>query len=310
MANTSKFVGVSCDRSKAEGKPYMSRKECDTCVQQPNHPCPFHGKQLLHMWGDTDNEPSGKAFSPTRILGCDRRKYFYAHAETHEQILDPYFAYPMQRGHFVHGYYERLPKAPGVLREYTEIRFQHTVDTKYGPQLFQGKPDLIEVLSDADDIMTVKVTDWKSTKTIGHDFLEVKPDHGHQVNMYAWLLFKELPIYLNRPNLIVVVDTLEVVYVDMGKTRRFTSQCSLVDRGKLLTPRREKNHEPIHLEQMNLGNMARLEKWIVAHIESTMEAQTVMAPPLEGDDAKICDYCSFKVICAELAQKERQNAAS
>lgn len=305
-----KFVGVSCDRSKAEGVPYMFRKECDECVQQPNHPCPFHGKQLLHMWGDTDNEPSGDAYSPTRILGCERKKFFAAHAETHEQILDPYYAYPMQRGHFVHGYYEKLPMAPGTIKEYTEIRFQHTVNTKYGPKLFQGKPDLIEVLSDKNDIMHVKLVDWKSTKTIGHDFLSVKEDHGHQVNMYAWLLFHELPVYLGRPNLVVVVDELAVIYVDMGKTRRFTSKCALTDRGKILTPRREKNYEPIQLAQMHLGSMEKLGEWIKAHIESTIDAQTVMAPPLEGDDAKICDYCSFKVICAELAQKERQNATS
>lgn len=81
------YAGVKCERSEQLGKPYVSRQECDECVQDPAHPCPFNVKTLKTMWGDEDNEPPALSLSPTRVLGCLRAKYF--ERADYQKVLNP-----------------------------------------------------------------------------------------------------------------------------------------------------------------------------------------------------------------------------
>lgn len=297
----SQFIGVTCDAAKAQKKKYLTREECDLCVQRPDHECPFNGKIMRMMWGDSDHEPGRLIFSPTRLLGCPRAIYLEANGAP--QILDPYTKWNMLRGTITHAFFEETPLAPGVEFEITEERLETTISTAYGPQRFVGKPDLVEVLFYDEKKIVVKLTDWKSTKEIGHDFLEAKESHQKQVNMYAYLLAKALPGYLNRPGLEVVVDELEIIYFNMAKVRRFTSKCDLVDRGKLLTPRSANKHEPIELYQIKQKSMAFMEDFIRELIECAIDARENPTPPYEGDQARLCPYCSLQDACQKMAKE-------
>jgi hypothetical protein len=296
------YIGITCDRSRQEERPYITRAECDECVQHPDHPCPFHGKLLRAMWGDDDREPNGLAFSPTRLLGCPRAKYLERHS--YDQILDPYKKWNAVRGNMSHSFLEQLPPAPGTCFEISEVRFETIINTKYGPQKLVGKPDLIEVLGDDGDKMVVKITDWKSTKEIRHDFLQAKEAHQKQVNMYALILYDALPGYLFRPGLEVIVDELEIVYFDMGRVRRFTSGCSLIDRGKLLTPRRAGNHEQLKLMSIKHKAIEDMRKYVALLIEDAIDASERLYPPLQGDEAKLCSYCPFYRACWNLFEEK------
>src|SRR6266436_7564084 len=66
---------------------------------------------------------------------------------------------------------EEAGLSPGVLWEINEKRMTVELPTTFGPQQFSGKPDLIECLIDNDEAIWVKLTDWKSKRDIGHDFL-------------------------------------------------------------------------------------------------------------------------------------------
>jgi len=202
-----------------------------------------------------------------------------------------------------HGFFEHAPLAPGVAFDITEVRMETTIKTAYGPQKFVGKPDLVEVLYLDDEKVVVKLTDWKSTKEVGHAFVEAKEDHQKQVNMYQYLLARALPEYLKKPNIQVIVDELEIVYFDMGRVRRFTTKCSLVDRGKLLAPRAAQNHAPLELAQMKLRDLDFMEDYIASLIEDAIEAQETPAPPYEGDKARLCPNCPLYDACQKLAKE-------
>lgn len=296
-----KYQGVVCDRAKKLGREYMTREECNQCVQRPDHECSFNGKVLRMLWGDSDHEPNRQVFSPTRLMGCPRARYL--EAANAPQLLDPYKAWNALRGTITHAFFEDTPLAPGVQFEVTEERFETTIETAYGPQTFVGKPDLIEVLYADDKKLVVKLTDWKSKKDIGHDLVAASEDHAKQVNMYAYLLVKCLPGYLGKPHLDVVVDELEIFYFDMGKVRRFNSKCSLVDRGKLLYPRYKGEYEEIELAQLKMKSMAFMHDFIRTLIEDAIEASQSLPAPYEGDKARLCPYCPLQKACVERGSK-------
>ena len=56
--------------------------------------------------------------------------------------------------------------------------------------------------------------DYKTKSKIGHDLVRAEDDHIAQINMYAWLVTRELPKSLGGP---VVVDTVEIEYFAMEK---------------------------------------------------------------------------------------------
>ncbi len=281
----------------------MTRHECNTCVSLPMHPCPFHGKILAALWGDGENKPSALALSPTRMQGCMRARYLEAHGA--ERILDPYRAWNALRGTMAHAMLEMIDNpAPGVLREVKEMRFETTLQTRYGPKKLVGQPDLIEVLFENDEKLVVKVTDWKSIKEIAHDFLDAKEAHQKQVNMYAYLLAKALPDALGQPGLEVVVDELEIVYFDMAKVRRFTSKTELADRGAILSPRSAERYRVLHLGSLVLKSVAEMETHITEWMETAIEAEIELAPIRTGQEAALCNYCAYKRACFALYEKE------
>ncbi|GHO45147.1 PD-(D/E)XK nuclease family protein [Ktedonospora formicarum] len=297
------YKGIQCDRARKLHRVSMTREECNECVQDPAHPCPFNAKMLAMMWGDGDHEPNLQTFSPTRLMGCPRAKYLDAHK--YSQYLDPYKKWNALRGTMAHGFFENAPLAPGVEFEITEERLETIIYTAFGPQKFVGKPDLVEVLYVDETKVVVKLTDWKSTKEVSHDFTEAKEDHQKQVNMYAYLLARTLPEYLGRPNLQVIVDELEIVYFDMGKVRRFNSKCSLIDRGKLLTPRSAGRYAELELMQIQHKDMEFMHDFIATLIEDAIEARDNLAPAYEGDKARLCPYCPFQIECVALAMEGR-----
>ncbi len=297
------YKGVQCDRARQLNRVAMTRQECNECVQKPDHLCPFNGKLLALLWGDGDREPERQTFSPTRLMGCPRAKYL--DRNNYPQYLDPYKKWNALRGTMAHGFFEDAPLAPGVAFDITEERFETTIETAYGPQPFVGKPDLVEVLYYDEKKIVVKLTDWKSTKAVGHDFIEAKEDHQKQVNMYAYLLHKCLPEYLGRAGLEVIVDELEIVYFDMGRVRRFSSKCSVVDRGKMLTPRSSGRFADLELSQMQQKDMDFMHDFIATLIEDAIDARDNLAPAYEGDKARLCPYCPLYVACTDLQIKER-----
>ncbi|GHO55481.1 PD-(D/E)XK nuclease family protein [Ktedonobacter robiniae] len=297
------YKGIICDAARKLKRVSMTRQECDVCVQDPAHPCPFNGKMLRMMWGDGDREPGRQTFSPTRLMGCPRSKYL--DKNQYPQYLDPYKKWNALRGTMAHGFFETAPLAPGVEFEITEERLETMVETAYGPQKFVGKPDLVEVLFVDETKIVVKLTDWKSTKEVGHDFIEAKEDHQKQVNMYQYLLARCLPEYLGRPDIEVIVDELEIVYFDMGKVRRFTSKCDLIDRGKMLTPRSAGRYADLALAQMQLKSMDFMEDFIRTLIEDAIDARENLAPAYEGDKARLCPYCPFQIECVALQKEGR-----
>jgi len=118
--------------------------------------------------------------------------------------------------------------------------------------------------------------------------------------MYSFLLQECLPDILNRPGLKVNVVDLEIVYLTMGNVRRFTSAAELTDQGKLLRPYSADNHETIELIPVSLRDHEEMRVRIINWIEDTIEAQTKLNPPLEGDAARICSYCPFYRECWDL----------
>jgi len=114
---------------------------------------------LKTMWGDDDNEPPALSLSPTRVLGCLRAKYF--ERADYQKILNPRKKWHAIRGSIAHRFFEEAGLSPGVLWELNETRMTVELPTMFGPQIFSGKPDLIEYLEDFDNQIFVKLTDWK-----------------------------------------------------------------------------------------------------------------------------------------------------
>lgn len=249
-------------------------------------------------------------FTPSRLMGCDRR----AGLETrHDTWLDVDAAFPMFRGNMVHALMEQEgSRYPGALGGLREMRFSTAVETKYGTKRFSGKPDLIVVkraepllLMDSQTDQPVilyrcKIVDYKSTSEIKHELVAAHRTHQMQVNMYAWLVERELARHLNQP-VLVKVDELEIVYVDMRKTRRFTSAGPLTARGKRLNRSAPYQYETLDLAPIKLLPMGQVEAWIRTHIEARIRATTeVLPPPLSGEAAWVCRTCPVSEICFSL----------
>jgi hypothetical protein len=161
-----------------------------------------------------------------------------------------------------------LPKAryPGAIKVIREKRFAIMVMTKYGPQPFTAKPDLIVVQdildkhpADADEVH-VKIVDYKSIAGIGHDMTEAKFEHQLQVNIYAWVVSQCLPNFLELPGAEVVVDSVEIVYCSMRKIRRFTSGSPRVTKGKR-KPLKPLTYEPLTLQPIKLWTMPQMGRY-------------------------------------------------
>jgi len=225
---------------------------------------------------------------------------------------------------------------PGVLGVIREQRFSKEVETKYGPQVMMGKADLITLLriEDVEDtetgrregVLHVKVTDYKSKTDVGHDLDAADRKHQMQVNLYAWLVSETLSTYnlneLSSAKLAgdgnlgaftkVVVDELEIVYVDMRKVRTFTSAMEdgrnafpMQAKGKKLRPYNMNKNEWMDLAPIFMMNMDYVGRWVVKHIEMAIEAEKDLPSPLGPDEArKQCHFCTVKATCVEVGEAE------
>jgi hypothetical protein len=288
-------VGVQCPRGE------MTWDACAVCRQNPLHPCMYPADVLDLMqehYDDPDREPGSEAFTPTRLLGCDRQGVLMGRGETYVDVDRAWF--PV-RGNMVHALMERAPY-PGALHVLREQRLHTTVDTCYGPQPFSAKPDLIVVQRLAPDGLHCKIVDYKSTNAIGHDLVQARTEHQLQTNMYAWIAARVVPDLLGVPECALVVDELEIVYADMKRVRRFTSAGWLKDRGPMLR-RSPRSYTTLDLAPITIYHPDRVGAFIQRRIEERLAAREELPPVLEGDRAWMCDFCPVRTACFALAGK-------
>lgn len=290
-------IGVRCIRG------LVSHDDCRQCSTDPLHPCMLPSDVLeLMRQKETDYHADPNAFSPTGLLDCDRKGVLLHRGDWFTDVEQ---AWPMTRGTLTHAVMEAnkdYPGAVGVIREHV---METMVDTRYGPQRLIGKPDLVVVLKDEADSVTVKIVDYKTTSEIKHDLTAAKPDHVRQINMYAYLVSRWLSEHLKRPVTVTVAE-LEVVYLDFKKVRRFTSVGPLVTKGKRLsmTPL---TYADLELEPIHIFEPGTVEKGVRRMIEAKIAARDQLPPAYEMDDENYwkCRYCPVQEACADLARREQ-----
>jgi hypothetical protein len=301
-----KQKGVRCVRG------YIPHEECRRCARDPLHPCMLT-PQILESMREENQELPDDAMTPTRLLDCQRKTQL---KQQKDWYLDIDSAWSAMRGTLMHARLEDLPKAPGSLGEIREIRLETTVQTKYGPQVVRGKSDLIvvqgveepesdvllQVVGQDGETMRIKVLDYKSKAEIKHEMVSVQRNHQRQVNMYGWLAAKALPEALGRPGLKVEVAELEIFYAGTNKPRRFTSAGPLVTKGKRISVH-PLEYEDLVLEPIVMYPLDQIERWVVQQVESVIAAREYLPPPLEGEDAVICQWCPVRTYCEQLARE-------
>ena len=186
--------------------------------------------------------------------------------------------------------------------------------------------------------LRIKIVDYKTRSEVGHDLVQADTKHVHQVNQYAWLAAQFLPDWLNFYTAVggaltsdyqehlflnegvilpeiheVVVEELSIVYMDMKTTRTFTSLGFLYVQGKMLGDRingrwRRRSpveYEELELEPIHLFKPKYTESLIRKGIENKIDSETMLAPPLTGDDASLmCRNCAVREQCYILGRRE------
>ena len=242
---------------------------------------------------DPQAEPGSRAFTPSRLLSCPRQAQLQ---EDTDYFIDVDNAYPLTRGNMVHALMESA-RYPGAVATIREQRFKTTVETSQGTKPFSGKCDLIILRQfDADeDVYHATIVDYKTISKIGHDLTRAHDEHIAQVNMYAWLVTKELPKSLWKP---VIVDTLEIQYYAMEKARRFTSAGPLQAKGKRIVGRRPWEYETLELAPIPLYSLDLVELAIRNRVEQRLEPE--LAPILPDEERWKCDRCPVRDLCFSL----------
>lgn len=217
----------------------------------------------------------------------------------------------------------------GQADEVTLLRIERK-PYQLAPNATGGGPD--------ETILHVRVVDWKSKNDIPHTMLEAEKDHIFQINEYRLLVERELlsylrgwredspahldaRLYLNTPFDIdeltvsrVVVDELAIVYLTSNKTRTFHSETFLWTKGKMLGEStmgadgkmhfhafRPRQYEEIEIAPLPKWQVEYTEQVIREGIERQIEAEEVLAPPLEGDDAlRKCEFCPVRQACYDI----------
>lgn len=296
--------------------------ECERCALDPLHPCTFTADMLAALRAEAAHDEGGAdGLTPSRLLSCDRRAGLEVSLVGDENLgwLDVKAQFPLFRGNMVHALMERVKEVPGYEGLIREVRFRVTVETSYGPRVFSGKSDCVTIkemvplgrIGEPNAwFLRCKVTDYKSKKKVEHSLTSAVRDHVMQVNMYRWLVEQALPDYLRKEweapfmTLVVLVDELEIAYVDMDRTRRFTSAGTLYDTGKRLN-----RSEPYEYETLTLAPIPFIEReqvgaWVKKHIERRIRARAgELPPPLAGDAAWVCRYCPVRGFCEDLAAR-------
>ena len=282
-------IGVSCVRGQ------ILHADCRKCSLNPLHPCQYGPDVLEQMRTDYLNpgrEPSSRAFTPSRLLSCIRQAQLQ---EDTDYFIDIDHSYPLMRGNMVHALME-ASRYPGVLGTIRERRFRTMVETSQGEKLFSGKSDVV-IVKQLDDtgVYHVNIVDYKTKSKIGHDMVRAEDDHIAQINMYAWLVTRELPKSLGGP---VVVDTVEIEYFAMEKSRRFTSAGPLYAKGKRITGTKPWQYETLELAPLPLYPLDLVEQAIKNRIEQRLRPE--LAPILPDEERWKCDRCPVRELCYSL----------
>jgi hypothetical protein len=274
-------VGVHCIRGN------IPHQECRQCALNPLHPCAYTPDLLEKI--RVDPHERSIQFSPTRILSCFRQSVLKGQVDYYTDVDN---AYPLMRGNMLHAMMEmsRYPGAIGCLREH---QFHTTVHTAYGDVPFESKPDLIVIKEAQDGVLKCKVVDYKTKTDVGHDLTAPIFNHIAQVNMYRWLVMRELPKECGWD---VDVDELEIEYCAMAKPRRFTSAGPLVTRGKM-TKRSPRQYADLPLEAIPVWELDAIEKAVVRRIELRLAPREALPEVLPPEEQWMCERCDVAKVC-------------
>jgi hypothetical protein len=292
-------IGVKCARG------LVTHDECRKCAHNPLRPCMLTPDVLEELRAkDDDRHHDPDSFSPTYLLDCDRKAGLIVEADHYIDVED---AWPLVRGQMVHALMESK-EYPGTIGVIREMVFMTEVPTRYGVKKFYGQPDLIVVkrkettghpLGAQETTYYVKIVDYKSKSDIGHDLVAPIKEHAMQINMYRWVVERELAKHLKR-NVRIVVDELEIFYADMKKPRRFTSAGKLQTRGKMLT-RSPRTYATLDLEPLPMWPIEDIEAWVVRKIEEKISSMyEELAPVLPEEDRWRCAKCPVREVCYKL----------
>lgn len=287
-------VGVKCPRG------LIRHDECRRCSTDPLRPCHLSPDLLEALREDPNSRHADPdAFSPSGLLGCDRQ---HALSMGRDWYIDVRQGYKMLRGTLIHaaiGAY-RYPGAAGIIREQV---MESQIETKHGTQRMMGQPDIVVVNSVAGGVAHIHIIDYKSTGEIKHELIAARSEHVRQVNMYAWLVRRWLESHY-KTKLDVVVDELEIVYLDFNKTRRFTSAGPLSDVGKRIS-RSPVQYETLTLAPITMFSDAAVERGIRRMIEGKLDARTELPLAYEPWEEEFwrCWSCPVKDRCQELTEQ-------
>ena len=307
--------------------------EHEKCMLTPNRPCGLT-PDLLGMITGSEKERVGIKFSPSSIQGCQRREILQ---KGKDWFVDVDQAWPSVRGNLIHAIFEGSKPWPGILGTVREHRFETVLETKHGPQTLSAKPDVIVLNRIEGDTLFIHVIDYKSKSEIGHDLIEADKKHQNQINMYAWVASRELVEYLRKPlvqrplnyddpainltqqgerelvclymdyeNPKVVVERVEIEYMDMKKVRTFVSGVTRYARGKMTKRTAPKEYETLTLAPLPLHKPASVQRWVTKKIEAILDEQVggQVPHPLVGEDAWVCYYCPVRSSCIEVGRAE------
>lgn len=304
-------------------------------------PCGYPATLLEQMGREkAERTDQGVVYSPSSISGCHRR---YSLQKNHDWYVNPDQSYGQIRGNIIHAGLEKEPAPEGTVGVVRELRLHAPIQTRYGEKKFSGQIDEILLLRvEFDDrgsaVLHISLTDWKTKNDIPHSMVEADKRHVHQINDYAWLCLQVLALYLNNweemapkeaklylgkgvdklPHIDrVVVDEFKIVYMSMNKERTFVSDKIGQAKGKLLGEKDAHGHwhayvphehEPLELFPVRMFSPSYTESTIRHGIEIQVESEEVLAPPLEGEDAKLmCPGCGVREVCITLGEAQGYN---
>jgi hypothetical protein len=296
-------IGLKCEMGQ------VTDDFCRTCRQDPLHPCSIPAPKLALLTGEgmPDNDDvTGISYTPSRLLGCFRQGVL---ERDNDYYLDVHNQKASMRGTVVHAGMDAIGW-PGE-RAIAEKRIKVPVRVRDVEESleFSAKPDSI-VLVDEDleqGIVTVDIWDWKTREFKPGELLEADVKHRQQVWMYAWAVSKT-PEQWYAPNskATVHIRSVNIAYMSNNNDRIFSS----LGTGKATIKRqRPARFEEIELAVIPTVLMPDIERFIINRIKRKQQALTVLAAPLEGDDAKWCYRCPVATPCGFWQRQREEKAA-
>ena len=300
-------IGLKCEMGQ------VTDDFCRTCRQDPLHPCGIPAPKLALLTGEgmPDNDDvTGLSYTPSRLLGCFRQGVL---ERDNDYYLDVHNQKASMRGTVIHAGMDALGW-PGE-RVVSEKRIKVPIRVKGVEESieFTAKPDSI-VIVDTDwtdwqknggPILIVDIWDWKTREFKPGELLEADVKHRQQVWMYAWAVSKTPEQWYGTPA-VVNIRSVNIAYMSNNNDRIFSS----LGPGKALIRRqRPSRMEEVELAAIPTVLLPDIERFIINRIMRKQRALTVLAAPLEGEDAKWCYRCPVAAPCG-FWQRQRGEAAA